>query len=186
MKNGWVPALAALAMLGACATSTPYAPVGEADSGGYAEQRIETDRFVVSFNGNSLTERKTVETYLLFRAAELTTQEGFDWFEVVRRQTDEDSSLIPTSMGSPYYSGFLCDYRFFGPRGRGFRRGYRGAFYDPFYDGFGAPGYREVTRYEASAEIILGRGSKPSGSQYFDANDVLINLAGTIARPQAR
>jgi hypothetical protein len=187
MKTGLVPAIAGLLMLGACATATPYAPVGQADSGGFAEQKIESDRYVVSFSGNSLTERKTVETYLLYRAAELTSQEGFDWFQTVQRATDEDTRFLPSAIGSPYYSGFLCNYRYFGPRGRLWGRGfYRDPFYDPFFDGFGSPSYREITRYEASAEIILGRGPKPAGAEYFDAEDVLINLAGAIQRPQAR
>lgn len=186
MKSGLVPALAALFVLGACATATPYAPVGQADSGGYAEQRIETNRFVVSFSGNSLTERQTVETYLLYRAAELTSQEGYDWFQTVQRTTDEDTRFLPSATGSPYYSGFLCNYRYYGPRGRLWRGHYYDPFYDPYFDGFGAPSYREITRYEASAEIILGRGPKPAGAEYFGAEDVLVNLAGAIARPQAR
>ena len=33
------------------------------------------DRWKVSFSGNSLTDRNTVETYLLYRAAELTDQQ---------------------------------------------------------------------------------------------------------------
>ncbi len=187
MNKFILPSLAALLMLGACATATPYQPAeaGTTASGGYAEQQVEGNRFIVSFSGNSLTDRRRVETYLLFRSAELTSQNGFDWFEVVRRDTEAETSYLPTSLGSPYYSGFYCNYAYYGPRGRMWpgARGVRDPFYDPFW---GEPAFREITRYEASAEIILGRGSKPQGAQYFDAEDVMLNLLATIERPQAR
>ncbi len=37
------------------------------------------------------TDRETVENYLLYRAAELTLQNGFDAFTVVNRDIDKDS-----------------------------------------------------------------------------------------------
>src|SRR3546814_8929461 len=55
--------LAAL-MLFACATPTPYQPLGTRGtgaSGGYASQQIEPNRFRVSFSGNQLTSRERVE-----------------------------------------------------------------------------------------------------------------------------
>ncbi|MCR9194047.1 MAG: hypothetical protein NXH88_04895, partial [Hyphomonas sp.] len=64
-------ALLALAFLGACATATPYQAALEGQKG-YANQQIESNRWQISFAGNSLTDRQTVETYLLYRAAELT------------------------------------------------------------------------------------------------------------------
>ena len=163
------PALAALVMLGACATATPYQAAGSADRG-YSEQKIESNRWMVSFSGNSLTDRRTVETYLLYRAAELTTQNGFDHFRMVRRDTDEDSSFVP--LGGTYSH---------------FRPYYHRAYYDPWYhsrfDPWGPAEYREVTRFEANAEIQMGSGAKPDDPAYFDAADVIANLSGNIQRP---
>jgi len=192
LRSGLFPAFAALAFLGACATATPYQAANDS-SRGYENQQIETNRWQVSFGGNSLTNRETVETYLLYRAAELTRQEGFDHFRVVRRETDEDSRLVATGFSSaysPFYSGFYCDYRFYGPRGATFRRsafgpGRLSRFHDPFGYGFGAPDYREIVRYEATAEIIMGRGEKPeSDPEFFDASQVLQNLEARIVRPE--
>ena len=59
-------ALAGLVLLGACATATPYQAASTSDRG-FSEQKIEDNRFQVQFAGNSLTDRKTVETYLLYR-----------------------------------------------------------------------------------------------------------------------
>ena len=61
-------ALAATA-LAACATATPYQPAGEGSRYGYSEQRVDRDRYRVTFAGNSVTSREQVEMSLLLRAA---------------------------------------------------------------------------------------------------------------------
>ena len=82
--------LALEALLGACATATPYQPLQTRGDvrGGYSEQRIEENRYRVTFAGNTFTSRQTVENYLLFRAAELTREAGYDGFPMVARGTD--------------------------------------------------------------------------------------------------
>ncbi len=190
-------ALAALAILGACATATPYQAALEGQKG-YANQQIESNRWQISFAGNSLTDRKTVETYLLYRAAELTDQEGFDYFRVIQRATDEDRRVVATGFGAydPFYSNFYCDYRFYGPRGRlvGYPRSWRSrrtgfhGFHSRFsyHDPFWGPefDYREIVRYEATSEITMGKGEKPDDPSYFNADEVLMNLSGRIQRPE--
>lgn len=168
--------LCALA-LAACATPTPYQSAAPAGGGyGYAEQRIEANRYTISFNGNALTEREQVENYLLYRAAELTLDQGYDYFIVARRATDNKTSIIPFG-GPPSAFGFYPSYSWYSPR-----YGWR-PFYDPFWDD---TTYREVTRYRASAEIVLYKGQKPAADpQAFDARQVKENLGGHIVRPPA-
>ena len=187
-------ALAALAVLGACATATPYQAATD-NQRGYANQQIESDRWQISFAGNSLTDRQTVETYLLYRAAELTDMEGYDYFSVVQRATDEDRRVVSSGFHDPFYSGFYCNYSFYGRAGRlrGFprswyarRAAYRGfhgpfAYHDPFWGS--SFDYREIVRYEATSEIIMGKGEKPDDPSFFNADEVLMNLAGRIVRP---
>src|SRR5678815_4545876 len=85
--------LAAAVGLSACATATPYQPnvPGAAVSGGYSDYRLDMNRFRVTFAGNTLTSRETVERYLLYRAAELTLAQGYDWFALADRHTDRES-----------------------------------------------------------------------------------------------
>ena len=172
-------ALASLA-LAACATTTPYQPADASSSlkQGYSDQAIEDNRYRVAFKGNSSTPKEVVETYLLYRAAELTLQQGKDWFLVVDRDTEGQSRLRPDSFRSPYYSRFGFGYSYFHPA-----HGWRGA-YDPFWRE--APTYTEVTRYEASAEIIMNSGEKPQDEpRAFDAREVQKNLAARIERPES-
>lgn len=167
--------LAAVAgLLAACATATPYQPAST-DRYGFNEQRIENNRVRITFRGNTLTERETVETYLLYRAAEVTLESGHDYFIVADRDTEERTRLQATG---PRRSRFAFDYWYFSPR-----RGWS-PWYDPFWDE--PSSYREVSRYEAVAEIAMFNGTKPENNpDAFDARDVQRNLQGSITRPPA-
>lgn len=191
MKRVLIAAASALALT-ACATATPYQPAGPyASSDGFRESRIESNRFRVSFAGNSLTSRDTVEMYLLFRAAELTLQNGYDWFAVADRDTDANRRLIasPDPFGARFgYADpfFYPRYgRFWGPSWRYY--GPRGAW-SPWSPYFASDfDVREVTRYEATAEVIMGRGPKPGADvNAFDAREVVENLRPRVRYPESR
>lgn len=168
-------AIAALAgLLAACATQTPYQASPGGESGyGFTEQAIESNRVRITFRGNTLTDRETVETYLLYRAAETTLERGYDYFTVVDRNLDSNTRLQP--MGGDRYGYFPYSYRYYSPYW-----GWR-PWYDPFFDD--PVSYRQVTRYEASAEIIMGRGAKPDEASAYNAREVKANLEASIVRP---
>jgi hypothetical protein len=187
-------ALAGAALLASCATPTPYRPaVGNGFARtGFSDQQIESDRFRVSFAGNSLTSRETVERYLLFRAAELTLDQGGDYFVIADRDTDKQTRTYTTpGIGGGYGWGGFGFGGFWAPRwsyyGRGFgsRHFGFGSFYDPFWDR--GIDVRTVARYEASAEIVVGRGGKPRDNvRAFNAREVVDRLGPTIRLPEDR
>ena len=180
-------ALALVAGLAACATPTPYQPNvrGASTSGGYSEMRLENNRYRVTFAGNSLTTRETVEAYLLFRAAELTVQSGYDWFTVADRDTDKKTQTYVEH--DPLYRPWYGSYGFWRPSWRYYGRGYGWRGWDPFWgDPFWADriDVRTVERFEASAEILMHKGSKPEGdTRAFDARAVIENLRPRIQYP---
>ena len=178
---------AAVALIGgaltACETETPYQPLapGAASSGGYSDVRIEANRWRVTFQGNSMTARQTVENYLLYRAAELTIAQGFDWFEATQRNTDKHTETYVDPDFGPYGYGWRPYWRYYGG---GF--GWRG--WDPY---FGGPFWADnmdvhtIEKYEASAEVIMGHGPKPTTERHaFDAREVMANLGGHVIRPR--
>jgi hypothetical protein len=193
MKRFLIMAAATAALaLGACTTATPYQPLakGTSVSGGYSERQIEANRYQVSFSGNSLTNRRTVESYLLFRAAELTQQNGYDWFSVVDRHTERDRRVYADPFFNSWGGYWGPSWRMYGPRfGGGWSNwGYWGGWGGGFGPGWGGGmmDYREVTRFEANAEIFLGRGPKPAqDTQAFQASEVIQRLGPTIVRPTA-
>jgi hypothetical protein len=170
-------AVAAALALSACATATPYAPAGPGSRYGYSEQRVDADRYRVTFAGNSVTSREQVEMALLLRAAEITSQNGYDWFATVNRATDRDVR-VQRAFDPFYYDRYGP---FWGPEWRYYRRGLWSPWGDPFGRDFDV---REIDRYEASAEIVMGRGAKPVGDpNAFDAREVVANLSGRVTRP---
>jgi len=81
--------IAMLALAGtACAApiSTPYQPA--APNFGYSENHRADGIIEVRFSGNPATERKTVEDYALFRAAELSAGAGYKAFEIIDRTVE--------------------------------------------------------------------------------------------------
>ncbi|MEM6677499.1 MAG: hypothetical protein AAF675_06470 [Pseudomonadota bacterium] len=168
---GLMAALAiALVGLAACTEPTRYAPALERE--GYADRPVETNRYQVSFAGNTRTSRDTVETYLLYRAAEVTLAADKDWFIVADKDTEAETRFrsFSTGFGSTGFGPFF--YR------SGFRHGYFG--------GFGASSTaRPITRYEAFANILVFDGEKPADDPAaYDARSVLENLGPLIVRPE--
>lgn len=187
-------ALAGATLLAACAGPTPYRPATGSgfNRTGFTDQQIEQNRFVVTFAGNSYTDRETVERYLLFRAAELTLDRGYDYFVVAERDTDKQQRTYTTpgigGWGGPY--GGFAGFGAWGPSWRYYGRGFGWRSWDPFWgDPFWGNNFdvRTVERYEAIAEIVVGRGPKPASNvRAFDARDVVSRLGPTIRVPEQR
>jgi hypothetical protein len=182
-------ALASALALASCATPTPYQPATGSGSyrTGYWDEQIESNRFRVTFAGNNLTARDTVERYLLYRAAELTVQHGFDHFILASRDTETRTSTYVdrTFGGSAFgpYGGWRPYWRWYRPR-------YGWRSWDPFYDD---PFWdrdmdiRTVQRFDATAEIVVGKGPRPNDNvRAFDAHEVLSRLGPSIVTPAAK
>lgn len=152
--------------LSACATPTPY-QAGSDQINGYRDLKLQEQRYRVSFNGNSLTPRETVEIYLLYRAAELTLAQNMDYFLVQEQDTDTRSEY--TGSGPSIGAGFAG----------GRRRSYS--------LGFGASTISESNRYEAIAFISMKKGKAPEdNSNAYDAREIIKNLEPRIRRPEAK
>jgi hypothetical protein len=179
-------ALVLAAGLSACATATPYQPATQTAAGfrnGFWEQPLEQNRWRVGFSGNTVTSRQQVEDALLLRAAELTLQQGFDHFTAVNRATERDVRY----RADPMYGGFgYSRYPFWSPYWRYYRPAFGWRYWDPFYDPFDRSyDVREIDRYEATAEILMGRGAPSAGDpRSFDARQVFATLSPRVPRPQ--
>jgi len=179
---------ACAALVTSCMTPTPYQPdiAGQKVSGGYSENRIAENRYRVNFAGNVLTSRDRVEGYLLYRAAELTLERGFDWFEINDRLTERDvrTYVAPDPFYEPYYGNI---YGYWRPHWRYYRPGGGWYWWHPEWGGpFWADSVnmRTVEKFEAHAEIELLNGPVPlDDRRAFDARQVIAELEPTIERP---
>lgn len=165
--------VACVAALSACAASTSYSPAPSADGEGYREVLLEPERWRVEFAGNTLTSREQVETFLLYRAAELTVAKGYDYFIAVDRATDAREQLhVQSPHPNPRWSP-VWRYRY--------GTGWRSWGDDAGLAEFDA---RRVTAYLASAEIFMQRGHKPVDDLHaYDARAVMVSLGDRVHRP---
>ncbi len=147
-----------VALLAACGGQTPYQPLGDGRYG-YAEQKIDDVHYRVTFKGNDSTSRRSVENSLLRRMAELTVENGYDYFTAM----ELDSERF-TEFGTVGPS--VCGYYAVG----------RSRF--PYYAAGYPWGFNTYTsassRYEAVAFMAMGRGETPKNEpRAFDARSVL-------------
>lgn len=154
--------LTLLGMLVGCGQPTPYQPA--TDGYGYSEQQIEDNRYRVSFAGNDLTAMDTVQNYLMYRAAELTLDQGYDYFVVVDRAVERSTvywGAADTRLGTGYWRRWDDDY----------------------VGGLGLSTYsaQPIDRYTAYADVVMFEGEKPEGDvNAYDARSVLRQLDPTI------
>lgn len=83
-------------------------------TGGYNESQLQKDMFRVSFKGNAFVNQEKVEDYLLLRCAEITIDNGFDYFVILDQDNyaEVSSYTTPTNIesqssthGTSNYSG---------------------------------------------------------------------------------
>ena len=92
--------IAVLALfMAACSSTTTYQPAEKRGGYGYTETELGKDRYRVTFTGNTVTDKETVNDYALLRAAELTLQQGYDWFQLVNRDTESKSRTSSSISG---------------------------------------------------------------------------------------
>lgn len=193
-RKAMVAALAASTlMVAGCATETTYRPAtGQGfNRQGYSDRQIEPGRFLVSFAGNSVTSRDTVERYLFFRAAELTLQNGYDYFVMADRDTNLQSRTYSTpGIGGGWGYGGFGGY--WGPSWRYYGRGFGWRTWDPWFGGgFGGGPWgndfdiRTIDRYEATAEIVMRKGPIPRDNlRAFDARAVVNSIGPSVVLPR--
>lgn len=153
-----------------CATPTPYQPANYLGRG-YKDQKLDKDKYRVSFQGNRITDRETVETYLFYRAAEVTAQNGFQFFTMVNMNTDRRTNYDnhnPVVFGTvlnqqqfPYY--VYGQTPFLAHRGSRF----------------------EYTEYDAVAFVSMtNKKPKEKSELFYEAKEVIKNLEERVTRSE--
>mgnify|MGYP004064607983 FL=1 len=144
-------------------TSTPrgYGPMEPGSSFGYSEQIIEQNRYRVSYSAEN---EAMAREYALRRAAEVTEQNGGDWFRVVN--SFSSGRALPSRSGPRVSVGGSSGSGGFSAVGVGVGIG--------FPIGGGSQN-ADVTH---NMEILIGRGPRPEGYDTYDAAAVRANLGG--------
>jgi hypothetical protein len=153
-------AVLACASLAACATEpTHFAPAPGPGAVGFSELRIEPDRYRVTFQGGPGAPEAQVQDYALLRAADLAVAGGYDWFRVVDRtirQTGYGGSSVSLGFGGMSFG----------------RHSATGVGVGTGFPLSGGPSL------QASLEVLMGRGPRPSGADVYDARGVRAAVGG--------
>lgn len=140
-------------LVAACATSGSYGPADGPGDVGYSEQQIETNRFRVTYRAGDAI---AAEDGALRRAAEVTLEEGYDYFTVVARATDRERAR--------------SDGARVGVSGR--TGGYGGGV----GIGVSVPIGGRDGRVAVRLEIVMGKGTKLVDPDTYDAADLLSRM----------
>lgn len=149
------------AALGACAsTPTVFAPATRAGGVGYTDMKIEPGRYRVTFRGGAGATAAQVSDYALLRAAQLTLDDGYDWFQVV----DRYMAQVGNSSGPQFSLGV-------GGGSGGYNDSAIGAGVGTTFNlGGGAMMHQTL-------EVLMGKDPRPAGFDFYDARQVRNSIA---------
>lgn len=162
-------------LLGSCATSYgPRADYAGIPIGGYTNERIDENTMIVGFDANGFTSARKIQTFLLYRCAEVTIHNGYQYFIIV------SSSILPVNNNIVTSTS----YRKVSNTPRLYNTYYRNQTYQAnnyaltdtlrYYDP--AP-QAQANIHAATAVIKMFAGPKPPGAlNAFNALDVIAHL----------
>lgn len=163
MKQALLPLLLSV-LLASCASLTPYQPA-DSRGYGYTEQRLESNRFRISYLANAATDPSAVEDYLLLRAAEMTVYNDYQWFVIALKSQGREPDSREPRLGIGIGVGS-------GGGGSGMSIGLGGDVLGGGQD------------YRAQADVVMFSGDKPADrSDAYDAAQLITQLGGQVARP---
>ncbi|MGD0864076.1 MAG: hypothetical protein ABSA49_00830 [Rhizomicrobium sp.] len=150
----------------ACAPEQPYFGPKDADhSTGYTDEKLDQNRFRVTYTGNTATNRETVENFLLLRAAQVAQQAGSNYFMFDMRDTKAHTTYFSDFgwSGAPHFGWYWHSWA---------------------YDGFNNEvETRPETRFQAYAEIVLLTDAQASKEPRAIAAQSIVQRLGPAAMP---
>lgn len=165
----WWLMMVVLACIG-CAT--PYQQASF--MGGYKDAQIDSNTASVSFRGNAFTSKQAVQLDLLYRCAQVTLQDGFDYFRIINNDTEAKHSTYLTA-------GHYSEATSASAMGMG-----NMAFGSATTTGTYYPGQVHThTKYGSDAVIKMFKGQKPQDDpNAYDAHDVVAHLGPSLGVTQ--
>lgn len=155
--------------LAACASQPAYR-AAENGGYGYSETKLTDTQYRVYFKGKGSDKTKAMD-YAMLRAAEVTLNEGYDWFVVANRETmvDREKVSVEPEIGFSKRYTRVTDCGLVTCRTRVYPESTlsTGIFV----------GGQEKSVIESALDIQLGRGTRPDLSSSFDARQVKENLS---------
>lgn len=168
MKTLTILFLSSLFLVTGCSSSSPKYAAASGSGSGYSESKLGENRYRVEYNGARSTSDDEVKDLALLRAAELTLLNNQDWFRVVSRDTNTETTNISPSIGVTQQRAVQRDCGLLGCT----------TTTTPVYTGVRASSSRNSERTTSSLEIVMGNGNAPDPTAVYDANELRGFLKG--------
>lgn len=156
MRTAILAALASPLILAACqSTPNPY------PNPGFYETRIEQDRYRLVYRAAPKMPRDRADDFALLRAAEMTLQNGYDWFRITSRETSviqPSGPVISLGTGSASYG----------------RSSSVGVGVGTSFQLGGGP------TPLLTLDLQMGKGARPDDRSAYDARDVAETIRGRM------
>lgn len=162
---------ASIVTLTACQTSAPYQALvpTAAKPEGYSQLQLQPDRWRVTYLAPRHVQHRAASADLLRRAAQLTVDQGYDWFTTAGQ---EGATYHGESGGGVSHADWSDAETGFGTADWDPSRS------DPTAPPPGTP--HTPGWYEVSEEIVLHRGARPQpGTGAFDARAILARMSAS-------
>lgn len=128
---------------------------------GYTNTQIDSNTFTVSYDGLPDTSSQTVQNYMLYRCAELTFQNGFDYFIIIDKHISARHDQN-------------CNQTFDTHKDK------KGNWVPPES---GSMDCEDTISYTANATIKTYKGKKPANNPFaYNANELMMYLNSQINR----
>ena len=162
-----------LLLLIGCASPQPtlYQESSAQGEFGYTETRLTGTQYRINFVGNRFTKESRIKDYAMLRAAQLTTQNGYDWFTILDSETDRETKtrsepMVSVSTRDPVVRkcGLLgCS-----------------SYATADYSGVGIETYEVEGKVSTSLQISMGSGEAENPSSVFNAKELTNNLRNNL------
>lgn len=105
LKNFWVGAVSSILITGCAGLESTYKPYDF--SGGYGEEKINANTYVVFFDANGFTPAEVSQKYFLRRARQITLKNDFNCFVVLEKRKTLNANYMTSNklvVNTKYYS----------------------------------------------------------------------------------
>jgi hypothetical protein len=161
--------LATFLLITGCASQPDYRQA-QGSGFGYKETKLSDTQYRIHFKARGSDKVKAMD-YAMLRAAEVTLNNGYDWFVVTHRETlvDDQRQELSPQIGFSQRYAHVTECGLISCRTRTYPSTQlsTGIFI----------GGTERSEVESVLSIELGRGTRPANTDSFDAGTLKANLA---------
>lgn len=159
--------------LASCASMqpTPFTMASEKGDFGYTHTKLTDNKYRVTFRGNRATDKEKILDYTLLHAANLTLEQGYDWFYVDNQDMETNKKRVQTGTNIGATSTATST-----------RCGLLGCttVHHPYYTGAIIESEEVTKDHKSVMTVSMGKGEPADPNRVYDAKALAQNIRASI------